>query len=83
MFELNKHRQAVRENIKKAFEVGFTGNNDLEKAHQVGDLHPNGKLVWTEYAPGKFDWRVANKKKKATPAATVDKPQPKNKRRWL
>lgn len=23
----------------------------------VGDIHPNGKLVWTEYAPGKFDWR--------------------------
>lgn len=31
---------------------------DIEKAHQVGDEHPNGKWVWTEYAPGKFDWRV-------------------------
>lgn len=56
--ELNAHRLAVQENIKKAFEVGFTGNEDLEKAHQVGDVHPNGKLVWTEYKPGKYDWRA-------------------------
>ena len=52
--ETNAHRQAVQENIKKAFEVGFTGN-DIEKAHQVGDIHPNGKWAWTEYKPGKFD----------------------------
>ena len=54
--EINAHRLAVQENIKKAFEIGFTGN-DIEKAHQVGDIHPNGKWVWTEYKPGKFDWR--------------------------
>ena len=41
-------------------------DTEVEKAHQVGDLHPNGKWVWTEYAPGKFDWRTANKKKKVT-----------------
>ena len=29
----------------------------FEKAHKVGDVHPNGKWVWTEYKPGKFDWR--------------------------
>ena len=36
--EINAHRLAVQENIKKAFEVGFTGN-DIEKAKQwqVGD----------------------------------------------
>ena len=60
--ELNAHRQAVQENIEKAFEVGFTGNEDLEKAHQVGDIHPNGKWVWTEYKPGKFDWRPPKKR---------------------
>jgi hypothetical protein len=27
----------------------------------VGNIHPNGKWVWTEYAPGKFDWRVIKK----------------------
>lgn len=59
--ELNAHRLAVQENIKKAFEIGFTGN-DIEKAHQVGDIHPNGKWVWTEYKPGKFDWRPPKKR---------------------
>lgn len=59
MFEdIQKHRQAVQENIEKAFEIGFTGNEDLEKAHQVGDIHPNGKWVWTQLPSGKFDWRV-------------------------
>lgn len=31
----------------------------IEKAiqRQVGDVHPNGKWSWTEYKPGKFDWR--------------------------
>ena len=27
----------------------------IEKASKVGDMHPNGKWVWTEYKPGKFD----------------------------
>lgn len=32
--------------------------SEIEKAkHQVGDVHPNGKWIWTEYAPGKFDWK--------------------------
>ena len=39
------------------------GSEDLfEKARQVGEAHPNGKWVWTEYAPGKFDWRGIKKK---------------------
>ena len=60
--ELNAHRQAVQENIEKAFEVGFTGNEDLEKAHQVGDIHPNGKWVWTQLPSGKYDWRLIKNK---------------------
>ena len=60
--ELNAHRQAVQENIEKAFEVGFTGNEDLEKAHQAGDIHPNGKWVWTQLPSGKYDWRVIKNK---------------------
>ena len=64
--ELNAHRLAVQENIKKAFEVGFTGNEDLEKAHQVGDIHPNGKWVWTEYRPGHFDWRPLKRRSDAS-----------------
>lgn len=33
----------------------------IEKARKVGDMHPNGKWVWTEYKPGKFDWRPPKK----------------------
>lgn len=36
---------------------------DIEKARQVGEVHSNGKWVWTEYAPGKFDWRIIKKDK--------------------
>lgn len=37
----------------------------IEKAvsRQVGDTHKNGKWVWTEYKPGKFDWRPIKGKK--------------------
>ena len=63
--EINAHRLAVQENIKKAFEIGFTGN-DIEKAHQVGDIHPNGKWAWTEYKPGKFDWRPLKRRSDAS-----------------
>ena len=59
MFEdIQKHRQAVRENIEKSFQIGYTENEDFEKAHKVGDIHPNGKWVWTQLPSGKFDWRV-------------------------
>lgn len=39
--------------------------SEIEKAHNVGDLFfANGKqYVWTEYAPGKFDWHVVKNKK--------------------
>lgn len=26
--------------------------------HEVGDIHKNGLWYWTEYKPGKFDWRT-------------------------
>ncbi len=58
--ELNEHRAAVAENIQKACEIGFTGN-ELEKAHKVGDIHPNGKWVWTQLPSGRYDWRVIKK----------------------
>ena len=63
MFEdIQKHRQAVRENIEKSLQIGFTESEDFEKAHQVGDIHPNGKWVWTQLPSGKFDWRVIKNK---------------------
>ena len=75
--ELNQHRAAVAENIKKACEIGFTGN-ELEKAHKVGDIHPNGKWVWTQLPSGKYDWRVIKKTGAGSGAAapaTAQKPK--------
>ena len=61
MFEdINSHRQAVQEQIQKGFEIGFT-ESELEKAHKVGDIHPNGKWVWTQLPSGRYDWRVIKK----------------------
>ena len=60
--ELNAHRQAVQDNIRKAFEVGFTGN-DIEKAKQwqVGDeatdKHGVTYYVHALNAAGKPLWR--------------------------
>ncbi len=69
MFEdIQQHRAAVAENIQKAMEIGFTGG-ELEKAHKVGDVHPNGKWVWTQLPSGKFDWRVIKKTSAGSGAA--------------
>lgn len=58
------HKDFVRSQIEKS-----SGEEiDIEKAHNVGDVHPNGKWVWTEYAPGKFDWRNRKAKTNAQPS---------------
>lgn len=57
-----EHRKALRENLEKAFGVNDSvdPNALLEKARFVGDLYfENGKTyIWTEYAPGKYDWHL-------------------------
>ena len=60
-----KKRLEIRDNIAKSLGVEG-GYDEIEKARNVGDMHPNGKWVWTEYKPGKFDWRVAKKSDKAS-----------------
>lgn len=47
----------------------------IEKAHNVGDMHPSKPWMWTEYKPGKFDWRPVkgNKKSEGAPAAPAKK----------
>lgn len=58
MEDITKHRQAIAENIAKAF------GEDIEKAHKEGDIHPNGKWYWNSSANGgKGDWRVIRNKK--------------------
>jgi len=69
---------------------GFTSNgkpmwrkNEIEKAHNVGDAHPSKPWVWTEYKPGKFDWRPVKKKdgdagKTGGAATSTQQQQPKS-----
>lgn len=57
--DIRKHNEFVSDNIIKGFK---SGAKQLCKAHQEGDIHPNGKFVWTKLPSGKFDWRVFDKK---------------------
>lgn len=64
---IKQFHSSVQENILKAFEgapsLQKAVAEEFEKAkHQVGDIHPNGKWVYTEYKPGKFDWRAKGTK---------------------
>lgn len=68
-----EHRRELVENLSKAFGVDIGPAYDsqydfLEKAYYEGDLlFNNGKTyVYTQYAPGKFDWHVLNPRNKKT-----------------
>ena len=65
--DILKHRKAVQENILKSFGVEVS-EDMLEKAHNPGDIHPNGKWVWTK-TPSGYDWRTIKGAGKAAPAA--------------
>ena len=54
------------------------GKPGAKPTRKVGDIHKNGKWVWTEYQPGKFDWRTIPSEKK-TPGAKKGTAQPKKK----
>ena len=54
-------RRLVQERIAKSFDSGINIAEEmsLEKAHQDGEMHPNGKWVWVSSANGgKGDWRI-------------------------
>ena len=73
--DIKQQREARANNIVK----GFSNSDDLlEKAHNHGDVHPNGKWYWeSSAAGGKGDWRTIKGAGKAAPAATPTKHQPK------
>ena len=61
--DIRKKREEIQRNILKSFGEDV----DIEKAVQrrIGDIHPqHPDWVWTEYKPGKFDWRISKKKTK-------------------
>lgn len=81
-------KKSVRTTVQKKSAASKAGKQPMK--HAVGDLHPNGKWIWTEYKPGKFDWRgipkdgsnkktnVA-KKSSTTKTTAVKKTEPKKK----
>lgn len=77
MEDIQSYRRKVAENLEKGFNDDFGSmslerqytlmdiESEFEKAYHEGDvLFLNGKTyVYTQYAPGKFDWHVWNKGK--------------------
>lgn len=58
--DIINHRRSIERQIAKGFGC------DIEKGRNVGDVvvANDGKpYVWTEYAPGKYDWHILNTNK--------------------
>lgn len=52
------------------------GKRGRKSAHYVGEIHPNGKWVWTEWKPGHFDWKsLRGKHHKNKPSISPDNTQ--------
>lgn len=61
--------------------LGHNENDDTlsgqihQGKHKVGDKHPTKPWVWTEYAPGKFDWRKDKSNDGNNNHQTIQKPK--------
>lgn len=87
---IKKHRAMVAERLSQGFSSvprnaiskAQEGFDDIEKARVVrqdGDIHPNGKWVWSSQAAGgKGDWRVIKKPKDGAPAPAPAKKETKS-----
>ena len=72
--DIKERREEVSKNIVKGFS---NSDGTLEKAHNQGDIHPNGKWYWESSAnKGKGDWRTIKRAGDSTPAVST-KSQPK------
>lgn len=76
-------KTASNKETKKADKTEQPKEKTAKTARKVGDVHPKHPTwVWTEYAPGKFDWRTNPKDKKQgqrTDMADKKEKQPKSK----
>ena len=51
-----RHSEETRKKISEF-------RKSLPPKYKVGDIHPNKpNMIWTEYSPGKFDWRAKDRK---------------------
>lgn len=59
------NKTASKKEAKKTDKTTNPKEKASKTARKVGDVHPkHPKWIWTEYAPGKFDWRTNPKDKK-------------------
>lgn len=76
-------KTASKKETKKADKTEQPKEKAAKTARKVGDVHPKHPTwVWTEYAPGKFDWRTNPKDKKQghrTDMSDKKEKQPKSK----
>lgn len=57
--EARLKKTASKKENKKADKTEQPKEKTAKTARKVGEIHPNHPTwVWTEYAPGKFDWRT-------------------------
>lgn len=81
--EVNKNQAPKEKKADKSKKDVQPKEKAAKTARKVGDVHPKHPTwVWTEYAPGKFDWRTNPKDKKQgqrTDMADKREKQPKSK----
>jgi len=53
----NFQKRIKQEEITITTDIEVKDNTLTRSRHYVGEKHPTQPWVWTEYAPGKFDWR--------------------------
>jgi hypothetical protein len=70
--DIRRRQLELKNNLLKGFGVGINevDEDEFEKAHKQGDLHPNGKWYWeSSAAGGKGDWRtIGGRRHKASQA---------------
>lgn len=63
--EASLKKTTSKKETKKADKTEQPKEKTAKTARKVGDVHPKHPTwIWTEYAPGKFDWRTNPKDKK-------------------
>lgn len=63
--EARMKKAASKKETKKADKTEQPKEKTAKTARKVGDVHPKHPTwIWTEYTPGKFDWRTNPKDKK-------------------
>lgn len=84
--DIKRRQLELKNNLLKGFGVGINevDEDEFEKAHKQGDLHPNGKWYWeSSAAGGKGDWRTIGGRRHKASQGTQSKEDDNNWNREL